>query len=153
MARKIVVAYIQDRGFNSVLDNVINPSVNKTKQTGLLSRTRALILLDFDLNISFRARKVTSRGKRRKKIAAFLCRFTPFLPFFPTAEPGSRLIIYHSQTMWNVVLERLKKGKLRSTELTDLVGLQSVREINWRTAQSQPAQLKYAQLVILIACS
>ena len=29
-------------------------SVNKTKWTSLLSRTRALILLDFDLNISFR---------------------------------------------------------------------------------------------------
>ena len=29
-------------------------SVNKTKWTSLLSRTRALILLDFDLNISLR---------------------------------------------------------------------------------------------------
>lgn len=44
--------------------------------------------------------------------------------------------------------ERLKKRKLRSSELT---GLKSAGEINWRTVQSQPAQLKYEQLVILIA--
>ena len=31
----------------------------------MLSRTRALILLDFDLNISFRARKVTGTSEKR----------------------------------------------------------------------------------------
>ena len=50
--------------------------------------------------------------------------------------------------MWNVVPERLKKRKLSSSELTDLGGLQSAGEINWKTAQ-----LKNTQLVILIACS
>ena len=34
-ARKGVVAYIQDQGFNSFADNMIKSSVNKTKWTGL----------------------------------------------------------------------------------------------------------------------
>lgn len=56
---------VQDRGFNSFLENIIKPSVSKTKWTGLLFRTRALILLDFDLNIPFRARKVTGTFEER----------------------------------------------------------------------------------------
>ena len=50
-ARKAVVVYIQERGFNSFADNMIKLSVNKTKWTGLLARIRAFRSLDFDLNI------------------------------------------------------------------------------------------------------
>ena len=48
-AWKAVVVYIRDtRHFNSYLDKIIKPSVNKP--TGLLSRTCTLILLDFGWN-------------------------------------------------------------------------------------------------------
>ena len=55
-AWKAVVVYIQDtRGFNSCLDKITKPSVNTPKWTGLLSRTCALILLDFGWNtVAFR---------------------------------------------------------------------------------------------------
>ena len=43
-ARKAVVVYMQDRGFNSFASNMIKLSVNKTKWSILLARTRALIL-------------------------------------------------------------------------------------------------------------
>ena len=45
--------------------------------------------------------------KKSPKFYAVSLQF--FWPFFPSAEPGPRLIIYHCQTMWNVVPERLKK--------------------------------------------
>ena len=41
---KSVVIFIQDRCFNSFTENIIRLSVKKTKLTGLLARTRALIL-------------------------------------------------------------------------------------------------------------
>ena len=43
-ARKAVVVYMQDRGFNSFASNMIKPSVNETKWRSLLARIRALIL-------------------------------------------------------------------------------------------------------------
>ena len=43
-ARKAAVVYMQDRGFNSFASNVINLSVNETKWSTLLAKTRALIL-------------------------------------------------------------------------------------------------------------
>ena len=53
-ARKAAVVYMQDRGFNSFASNVIELSVNETKWSSSVARTRALILyssLYFDLNI------------------------------------------------------------------------------------------------------
>ena len=53
-ARKGAVVYMQDRGFNSFASNVINLSVNETKWSSSVARTRALILYSssyFDLNI------------------------------------------------------------------------------------------------------
>ena len=41
---KAFVVYMQDRSFNSVASNLIKPSVNETKWSILLARTRALIL-------------------------------------------------------------------------------------------------------------
>ena len=43
-AGKAVVVYMQDRGFNSFASNMIKLSVNETKWSSLLARTRALIL-------------------------------------------------------------------------------------------------------------
>ena len=43
-ARKAVMVYMQDRGFNSFASNMIKLSVNETKWSSLLARTRALIL-------------------------------------------------------------------------------------------------------------
>ena len=43
-ARKAVVVYMQDRGFNSFASNMIKLSVNETKWSSLLARTCALIL-------------------------------------------------------------------------------------------------------------
>lgn len=42
--RKSFVVYVQDRGFYSLVDNMIKSSVNKTKWTGFLARPQALIL-------------------------------------------------------------------------------------------------------------
>ena len=41
---KAVVVYMQDRSFNSFASNLMKPSVNETKWSILLARTRALIL-------------------------------------------------------------------------------------------------------------
>ena len=43
-ARQAVSVYIKDRGFNSFASNMIKLSVNETKWSSLLARTRALIL-------------------------------------------------------------------------------------------------------------
>ena len=43
-APKAVVVYMKDRNFNSFLSGMIKLSVNETKWTILLARTRALIL-------------------------------------------------------------------------------------------------------------
>ena len=40
----LTVVYMQDRGFNSFISNMINLSVNETKWSSLLARTHALIL-------------------------------------------------------------------------------------------------------------
>ena len=42
--RKSFVVYVQYRGFNSFVDNMIKSSVDKTKWTGFLARPQALIL-------------------------------------------------------------------------------------------------------------
>ena len=42
-ARKAVVVYMQGKGFNSFASNMIKLSVNETKWSCLLARTRALI--------------------------------------------------------------------------------------------------------------
>ena len=44
MARKAIVIYMQDKGFNSFISNMTNLLVNETKWSSLLARTRALIL-------------------------------------------------------------------------------------------------------------
>ena len=41
---KLLWVYMQDRGFNSFASNMIKLSVNETKWSSLLARTRALIL-------------------------------------------------------------------------------------------------------------
>ena len=41
---KAFVVYMQDRSFSSFASNLIKPSVNETKWSILLARTRALIL-------------------------------------------------------------------------------------------------------------
>ena len=41
--RKAVVVYMKDRSFNSFASHMIKLSVNKTKWSSLLARTRALI--------------------------------------------------------------------------------------------------------------
>ena len=58
---------MQDKGFNSFISNMTNLSVNETKRSSLLARTRALILYisNFDLNVCFRARKVTGTFEKR----------------------------------------------------------------------------------------
>ena len=43
-ARKAVVVYVQDRGFNSFASNMVKLSVNETKWMSFLARNRALIL-------------------------------------------------------------------------------------------------------------
>ena len=43
-ARKAVVAYMQNRGFNSFASNIIKLLVNEAKWSSFLARTRALIL-------------------------------------------------------------------------------------------------------------
>ena len=43
-ARKGVVVFMQDSGFNSFASNMIKLSVNETKWSSLLATTRALIL-------------------------------------------------------------------------------------------------------------
>ena len=43
-ARKAVVVYMQDRGFNRFASNMINRSVNETKWSSLLATTRAFIV-------------------------------------------------------------------------------------------------------------
>ena len=58
---------MEDRGFNSFISNMINLSVNETKRSSLLAKTRAFILYisNFDLNVCFRARKVTGTFEKR----------------------------------------------------------------------------------------
>ena len=51
---------------------MIKLSVNETKWSILLARTRALILFIFDLNIWFRARKVTGTFEKRAPGLSFL---------------------------------------------------------------------------------
>ena len=43
-ARKVILVYMQDRGFNSFASNMIKLSVNETKWSSFLARSRALIL-------------------------------------------------------------------------------------------------------------
>lgn len=51
-ARKAVVVYIEDKGFNSSAYNMIRLSVNKTKWAGCCrAGTRAFYFVDFDLSI------------------------------------------------------------------------------------------------------
>ena len=57
-----VVFYRQDRGFNSFACNMIKLSVNETKWSILLARTRALILF---ISIWFRTRKVIETLEKR----------------------------------------------------------------------------------------
>ena len=64
-ARKAVVVYMQDRGFNSFASNMIKLSVNETKWSSFLSQDPRSYSFYFDLNIWFRARKVSGTFEKR----------------------------------------------------------------------------------------
>ena len=63
--RKAVLFYMQDRSFHSFASNMIKLSVNETKWSSLLARTRALILNISIWIFDFEARKVIGTLEKR----------------------------------------------------------------------------------------
>ena len=56
---------MQDRGFNSLASNMIKLSVNETKRSSLLARTRAFILDISILTFDFRPEKLPGLSRDR----------------------------------------------------------------------------------------